>query len=334
MKHLALLLLLSGPVLGLLTRIRDRNVAVADATVAYARGNALGAAQAFNDALASQNAKTADPRLVLNLAHSQVRAGQRGAAYATYGRLLAGSPTALGSIARQQLAVLLAQRGELAQALGLLRQALLLNPKNSGARANYEVLSDYLAKHPNSPQISAPPKTPAADKPKSSPEQNASEKSKPAEKAGVDRKGETNDDKPAPPSPTSPPERRPSANGQPDNQRPEATPSNAANGSRQPGAGTPQPVASGTAPGTQRGLDETSTSPAPNRNGRSNRPGTEAATPADVQLQTQRERLQAMNLSPAQARQLLETLRAQEQQYLQQITRPAMQKPDPNKPTW
>jgi hypothetical protein len=41
-----------------------------------------------------------------------------------------------------------------------------------------------------------------------------------------------------------------------------------------------------------------------------------------------------MNLSPAQARQVLETLRAQEQQYLQQLTRPTQQKPDPNKPTW
>jgi tetratricopeptide (TPR) repeat protein len=335
MKHLALLLLLGGPVVGLLTRVRDRNVAVADGTAAYRHGEGLRAAQAFTDALAAQQAKTPDPRLVLNLAHSQVVAGQRRAAYATYGRLLTGSPTALGSVARQQLAVLLAQRGELAQALGLLRQALLLNPKNSGARANYETLSDYLAKHQTRPQISAPPKTQAADKPNPSPEQqNASEQNKPAEKAGDDRKGEANDKKPAPPSPTTPPERRPDVNGQPDNQRPEAAAGNAATGSRKPGAGTPQSVASGVGPGNQRGLDETSAAPTTARIGRSRRPGTEAATPADVQLQTQRERLQAMNLSPAQARQLLETLRAQEQQYLQQITRPAAAKPDPSKPTW
>jgi tetratricopeptide (TPR) repeat protein len=334
MKYLVLLLLLlSEPVLGLLTRVRDRNVAVADATAAYAHGDALRAAQAFADALAAQQAKTPDPRLVLNLAHSQVRAGQREAAYATYGRLLAGSPTALGSVARQQLAVLLAQRGELAQALGLLRQALLLNPKNADARANYELLSDYLAKHPNSPQIATPPKASAPNKSKPASEEKSAEKNKPAEKAGTDLQGEADDNKPAP-SPTTPPVRRPDATGQPDNQRPEPAQGSAANGSRQPGAGTPQPVASGSTSGTQRGLDQSSASPANAPNGRSNRPGTEAATPGDAQLQTQRERLQSMNLSPAQARQLLETLRAQEQQYLQQITRPAAAKPDLSKPTW
>ncbi|MBO2009150.1 hypothetical protein [Hymenobacter negativus] len=335
MKYFALLMLLfSGPVLGLLTRVRDRNVAVADATAAYARDDARRAAKGFTDALVAQNAKTPDPRLVLNLAHSQVRGGQQQAAYSTYGRLLVGSPTTLGSVARQQMAVLLAQRGELAQALGLLRQALLLNPRNSGARADYEVLSDYLAHRPNSPQITAPPKASAPDKPNPSPEQHSAEKNKPAEKAGEDRQGSVNDNATSPPSPTTPPERRPDAKGQPDNQRPQASSGNAANGGRKPGAGTSQPVATGTTPGTQRGLDPASASSAATPNVRSSRPGTDAATPADVQLQTQRERLQAMNLSPAQARQLLETLRAQEQQYLQQITRPAAQKPDPSKPTW
>ncbi|GAB3578397.1 hypothetical protein [Hymenobacter daeguensis] len=335
MKYLLLLLLLlSGPGLNLLTRVRDRNVAVADATAAYAHGDARRAAQAFAEALAAQHAKTPDPRLVLNLAHAQVRAGQREAAYATYGRLLGSSPAGLGSVARQQLAVLLAQRGELAQALGLLRQALLLNPKNSDARADYELLTDYLARHPNGPQIAPPPTASGPEKTKPASEEHSAEKNKPAEKEGTDRKGEANDQIPAPPSPTPPPARRPDANGQPDNQRPEASPGNAANGGRQPGTGTPQPVATGQAPGTQRGLDQSSAAAAANPNGRSNRPGTDAATAGDLNLQTQRERLQAMSLSPAQARQLLETLRAQEQQYLQQITRPAAAKPDPNKPTW
>jgi hypothetical protein len=333
MKYFVLLLLLlSGP--GLLTRVRDRNAAVANATAAYAQGDAQRAAQAFADALTAQNAKTPDPRLMLNLGHAQVRAGQRQAAYQTYGRLLTGSPAGLGSIARQQLAVLMAQRGEVAQALGLLRQALLLNPENKAARADYEMLTDYLAKHPNSPQIAAPPKALAPEKSKHSSEEKSADKNKPAEKAGTDRQGEINDDKSVPPAPTTPPERRPDANGQPDSQRPEASPGNAANGSRKPGNGTPQPVASGTATGTQRGLDQNSATPGTSPNGRSNRPGTEAATPGDVQLQTQRKRLQAMSLSPAQARQLLETMRAQEQQYLQQIARPAGAKPDPNKPTW
>lgn len=335
MKHLVLILLvLVSPAWSLLTGVRDRNVAVADATAAYTRGNATRAAQAFAAALAAQRQKSPDPRLVLNLAHAQVRANQPEAAQATYGRLLAGTPARLGSIARQQLAVLAAQRGELAQALSLLRQALLLDPTNAGARFDYEAVSDYLARRPNSPQISAPPKTPAPGKSKDSNDKNSAEKNKPGEKAGTDRKGEVDDNKPAPPSPTAPQASRPDAAGQPDNQRPAENPGNTANGGRAPGTGPAQPVASGAAPGTQRGLDRTSATNGASAGGRSNRPGSDAATAADLSLQTQRERLQAMNLSPAQARQLLETLRAQEQQYLQQLTRPATQKPDPSKPTW
>lgn len=335
MKLLALLVLLfSGPTWGLLTWVHDRNAAVAAGTAAYARGDAAGATIAFTGALTAKIRRTPDPRLLLNLAHAQVQAGQQVAAHATYGRLLTGSPAPLGSVARQQLAVLAAQKGDIAQALGLLRQALLLDPSNEGARFDYEVLSEYLAKRPNSPKIAAPPKAPAPGQPQPSPEKNSAEKNKPAEKAGADRQGQINEPKPAPAAPNTPPERRPDPAGRPDNQRPTGTPGNAATGGRAPGAGTPQPAASGDAPGTQRGLDRNSASASPAANRSGNRPGTDAATPADLRLQTQRERLQAMNITPAQARQLLETLRAEEQQYLQQITRPAQQKPDPSKPTW
>ena len=335
MKYAALLLLvLADPAWHLLTAVRDRNVAVADATAAYSRGNAGRAAQEFAAALAAQRQKSPDPRLVLNLAHAQVRANQPEAAQATYGRLLTSTPARLGSIARQQLAVLAAQRGELAQALSLLRQALLLDPANAGARFDYEAVGDYLTRRPNSPQISAPPKAPVSGQPKAPNEKDAAAKNKPAQKAGTDHKGEVNDTKPAPPSPNAPQNNRTDVAGRPDNQRPAENPGNAANGGRVPGNGPAQPMTSGATPGTQRGLDRTSATDGPATGGRSNRPGTEAATAANLSLQTQRERLQTMNLSPTQARQLLETLQAQEQQYLQQLTRPATQKPDPSKPTW
>ena len=331
---LALLFVLLGvPGVRLLTMVRDRNVAVADATAAYRRGEALLAARGFANALATASPRaTPDPRLVLNLGHAQARAGQVGAAQATYGRLLAGCPARLGSVARQQLAVLNAGRGELAQAASLLRQALLLDPTNAGARYNFEVVSDYLARRPNRPQLPAPPSPSPASTPKPTPEKNGAQPSKPAEKAGTDRRGEINDSRPAPKANT-PPAPRPDAAGPPDNRQPSAIPGAAA-GNRLPGDGTLQPVASGDTPGSQRGLDRNAGNGTTPPSARSYRPGSEAATAADLSLQTQRERLQAMSLSPAQARQLLETLRAQEQQYLQQRTRPATQKPDPNRPTW
>jgi len=330
---LLLLLVLGVPGLRLLTMVRDRNVALADATAAYRNGEALLAAHHFENALAAASPRsTPDPRLVLNLGHAQSRAGQTAAAQATYGRLLAGSPVHLSSVARQQLAVLAAGRGELAQAANLLRQAIILDPTNAGARYDFEVVSDYLARRPNRPQLFPPPPPSPIAQPKTAPAKNGAQPNKPAEKKGTDRKGETTDTRPAA-NATTPPAPRPDAAGQPDNRQPSALPGAAA-GSRTPGAGQPQPTASGDAPGTQRGLDRSTAGNTAAPNNRSNRPGSDAATEADLSLQTQRERLQAMSLSPAQARQLLETLRAQEQQYLQQRPRPAAQKPDPNRPTW
>ena len=337
MKYVALLvLLLGGPGWRVLTWVRDRNAAVATGAAAYNQGDAPRAATAFAAALATRAALpryTPDPRLLLNLAHAQSRAGQPNAAHATYGRLLAGSPAGLSSVARQQLAVLAARQGDVAQALGLLHQALLLDPANQGARYNYEVLSEYLARRPNAPRIVPPPPVPTPGAPKPAKDKNPVEQNQSAEKAGSDREGEINDVKPASGAPNSPPERRPNPTGQPESQLPTA-PGNAAKGGLAPGNGTAQPLNSGVAPGTERGLDRNTEMPGSTPTGRSNRPGTAAATPTDLRLQTQRERLQAMSLSPAQARQILETLRAQEQQYLQQLPRPAAQKPDPNKPTW
>ena len=331
MKYLLLLVLvIGGPVWSLLTRVRDRNEAVAAGTTAYARGDAARAARAFATALATKTQRVPDPRLLLNLAQAQARAGQQDPAHATYGRLLTGTPAALGSIARQQLAVQAAQQGEIAQALSLLRQALLLDPGNSGARFNYEVLSEHLAQRPGGPTI-RPPHAPTPGERKPAPEKNAADKTQPAKKAGTDNQGEVNDTKPAP---NMPPERRPNSAGQPDNQRPDSSPGKAASGGQAPGTGSPQPLATGEAPGTQRGLDRNSAASGSTPNGPSNRAGNDAATPTDTRLQTQRERLQAMNLTPAQAHQLLETLRAQEQQYLQQLPRPAARKLDPSTPTW
>ena len=332
MKYaLLLLVFFVDPAWRLLTRVHARNAAVAAGTAAYGRGQANRAAVAFGAAIAAHARRVPDPRLVLDLAHAQLLAGRAAPAQASYGRLLASSPPALGSVARQQLAVLAARRGKVAQALGLLRQALLLDPHNGGARYNYEVLSAYLARQPEGPRVPPPPPPAPAPRPPA-PDKSGPENSRSAGKAGTERPGEVNT--PQPGSPAASLESRPNSAGQPDARSPGAPAGNAAAGSRGPGAGPPQPLASGEAGGTQRGLDRRTDAPAPGAPGRSTRPGADAATPADLRLQTQRERLEAMSLSPAQARQLLETLRAQEQQYLQQVARPPTRQPDPTKPTW
>lgn len=334
-----LLLLLAPPAWRGLTWVRDRNAAAAAGHAAYARGDANAAARAFAQAVAFNRAAAGAPALLLDLGHAQRRAGQLAAARATYGRLLdAGTPAAIGSVARQQLAVLAAESGELAPALGLLRQALVLDPANAGARYNYEVLSAYLARHRATPQMAPPPRPtkppPAANKP--APGGKAPDKRptpSAGSKAGPDRPGAVPDPARPAPAPNGAPQSHPSAAGAPDAQRPTAAPGPAANGRRGPAPTGPLgAVPTGTGTGSSRGLAPDGDANA--SAGRGSAPGPDAARATDAQLQTQRERLKAMSLSPAQAQQLLDALKAQEQQYLQQVPRRAGPAVRRGQPTW
>ena len=341
---LTLLLLGAGlPGWRWLLRVREHNAAQAQAQVAAQRGQAAEAVYYYQQAVSLAGRSGPTPALLLDLAQTQLKADQTAAARATYGRLLAPTvPTAIGSTARQQLAVLLAQQKQVAQAIALLKQALLLNPANAAARYNYELLSQYLAGQqpdaaPPAPTMgqspSAPSPRPKKEKGKPQPADQGSAPS-PGEQAGTSRPG-TTPTPDAPPQPGAPPAPRPaSAGSQPNNQRPTANPGTNAQNGFQPGTGERRPLPIGTQPGRQRGLDAGATGQAA-PTGRGQRLGTEQATDADLQLQTQRERLKAMNLTTAQAQQLLDALRASEQQYLQQRPRARQgTPPSPGTPTW
>ncbi|TGE28994.1 tetratricopeptide repeat protein [Hymenobacter metallicola] len=324
MKPLLFLLLLALPTWTSLTRIRDRNEVVEQAQQAYRRGNFGRAADLYRQAVEKLGAQ--DEAIVLNLGHAYAQTGRSAQARAYYGRLLTSKTAAVRSVARQQLAVLAAQQGEYAQAVALLRQSLLADPTNAAARYNYEVLRDYLTRHPNEPRI-----PPAANAPGAA---NKSEKApnQPQPKAGNERSGQLNDPT-QPNDPRNAPERQASPNGQPDPNQNGPGGGTQPTDSFQPGAGTQQRIAQGNQPGNTRGLD-TGTAGDNNSGAASRQPGTEQASLDETQLQTQRERLQQMNLSAGQARQLLDALRTAEQQYLQQMPHRSTQKPDPKKPTW
>ncbi|GAB3634930.1 hypothetical protein GCM10027422_05200 [Hymenobacter arcticus] len=337
-----LVLLLSGGLPGWhwLTQVREHNAAQARGQAALAGGRPTEAVYYYQQAVALAGRGGPSPALLLNLGQAQARASQLAGARTTYTRLLAPSvPTAIGSTARQQLAALLVQQQQIAQAISLLRQALKLNPANATARYNYEVLSQYLAQQrPDNPELS-PPTASAPDPKQPSPRdstqrEQGSKAPQPADKEGADRPGQAPDPtQPPAGGPTAAPQ--PSAAGQPDRQRPTPSTGTSANGGFRPGAGEARPLPSGTAPGRQRGLDASAASGTSAPAGQGQRPGTEVATDADLQLQTQRERLKAMNLTPAQAQQVLDALRADEQQYLQQRPRPRQgEAPAPGQPTW
>jgi tetratricopeptide (TPR) repeat protein len=317
-----------------LTRVRDHNAAQARGQAAAARGQAAEATYYFGQAVELAGRGGPAPALLLSQAQAQVQAGQLPQARRTYAQLLGPAvPAPVGSAARQQLAVLLAQQGQTAQAMSLLRQALRLDARNAAARYNYEVLSQYLAgQRPPSPppaadtagqQSSPPPQS--QSRPDSAANDGKSPSQQPAGQPGTT----PNATRPEAASGGTSRAPTPAAEGQPDRQRPTPGAGNGANGSFQPGTGPERPLPTGTSNGSQRGLGPGAGKSA----GRSQ--GTQAATDADAQLQTQRERLKAMNLSPAQAQQLLEALRASEQQYLQQ--RPRVRQgvaPAPGTPTW
>lgn len=333
---LFLLLLLAPPAWRGLTWVRDRNAAAAAGRAAYARGDTEAAARAFAAAAATNRASPGTAALLLNLGHAQRRAGQPAAARATYGQLLDASVApAIGSVARQQLAVLAAEAGEMAPALGLLRQALVLDPTNAGARYDYEVLSAYLARHRATPQmiptLPSPPQKPAPSGKSPNNQRTAAIGSK----AGPNHPGAVPDPVQPTSAPNGPPQLRPGTGGTPEAQRPTPVPGTAANGHRSPApAGRTGPVPTSGQPGGSRGLDTADDAGPSAPAGHNSAPGTDAARASDTRLRTQRERLEAMSLSPAQAQQLLDALKAQEQQYLQQVPRrtgPAVRR---GQPTW
>jgi tetratricopeptide (TPR) repeat protein len=330
MKHAGIMLLTLLGGLGGLRTIHDRNEAVQQAQAAYSRADFVRATQLYNKAV--QELGATDEAILLNLGHASTRAGQTALARNAYGRLLTSRSAVVRSTAQQQLAVLATRKGDYAQALGLLRQALHTNPANALARYNYEVVSDYLTRRQQDPTI--PPPAPAEAPPSTDgqPDKSAGPSPAPQPRAGQDRPGQL-DDPNSPQDKQNPAQPQANPNGQHDPNQPSNQLGNSASGNFQPGQGEQRRVAQGSLPGNTRGFSSAPDGPE-GRGGTSSQPGTETAAPDEAQLQTQRARLQQMNLSSGQARQILEALSAAEQQYLQQLPRPATAKPDPNKPAW
>lgn len=320
--------LLSG--WGNLSRIHDRNETVQKAQAAYQRGNYLVATALYKEAV--EKLQATDEAVLLNLGHASVRAGQPAIARSAYGRLLTSRQPGMRSVARQQLGVLAAEKRDYAQALRLLKEALVANPANTVARYNYELISDYLRRRRDDPGIPPPATAGSPPSTRNEPNNQQAPANQPPPRAGQDQQGELNDPT-QPNKPRNAPQSRPDQNGQQDPNRPSAAPGSTANGGFQPGKGTERNVAQGSSPGSTLGLSNDDTGPEAST-GVSNRPGTEAAPLDEAQLQTQRARLQQMNISSGQARQLLQALDAAEQQYLQQLPRKSTRKPASGKPTW
>ncbi|MDU0369051.1 hypothetical protein ACFPAF_01495 [Hymenobacter endophyticus] len=303
---------------GGLTRIYNHNAALQRGATAYARQEWSVAAAAYKQA--ANTLKNPDEAVWLNLAHATLRAGRPAEARGYYSRLSTSPAGSMRSVAFQQLAIIAARKADYAQAIGLCRQALLADPANAAARYNYELLRTMMAQ----PATPPPPGTDGG--PGNQPQNSFG----PGAKADTDKPGQVDEERP---TSTAAAQARPSTAGQSDPNQPSNQPGAAASGGFRPGAGAERNVALGNSPGNVRGLS----SQEANFEGlgsSSRRGGTETATNAEANLQTQQARLEQMNLSPGQARQLLEALHASEQQYIQQLPRKATKPATKGRPGW
>ncbi|MGV3541244.1 MAG: hypothetical protein ACO1OQ_15620, partial [Rufibacter sp.] len=193
-----------------------------------------------------------------------------------------------------QLSIIEAEEGNFTKALAYSKQAITTNEHNQDARYNYELLQKYLLLHPEKRQ--GPPPTQRN-------KGNGSQRNSPSPGPGNSLQG---------------------GNG---TQPGGATPA------PQPGQnGSDQQQARGNSPGNQRGQSNATDPNNPNgRNGQgSNRPGGRN----DAVLQTRYERLQKLNLTPEKARQLLDAMRQEEAQYLQQLPRRKARTKEDDLPDW
>lgn len=306
---------------GGLTGIHTRNAAVQAGAQAYRQRQYGEALRWYQRALAAL--KRPEESILLNAAHAAWRANQPGLARAYYGRLLSSRNRRRRSVAQQQLGLLAAQRRDYARAARFLRQALVANPRNAAARYNYETILRYLNQRPE----------PENAPPGENKEQPGAEETtpQPESRKGNQQSGQLDD--PTRPDQRQPPQARPDARGQ---RSPNQTggPGKQDQTAFTPGQGQEQQVAQGRQPGSVRGLGDPTTDSPSDAPAARRQPGNENATPDAAALQTQRARLQQMQLTPAQAQQLLEALRAAEQQYLQQLPRKAPRPAASSKPAW
>ncbi|WP_347160137.1 aerotolerance protein [Pontibacter chitinilyticus] len=306
---------------GGLRTISRINIYSQEAAIAYRQQDYAKAMAAYEYLL--NDLEVQDDQLRLNLAHTYYKLGKLDEAQATY-RLLADHPyNHLRAVAHLQLGNIAALQHKYKQALSLYRETLIIEPANEMARYDYELLKKYLVLHPEkveqAPQEKLPP--PAAKAPDSlqaPPPAEENMEPQPKQKPDTQGSDKAEVDKPEPsPTPTDQQQQGGSHGDQPQN--------GSSNGDSE------REQASGSSDGDTKGqnLQDVSETDQPLQRGSS-----QNATDQDQRAQTQRSRLQQMNMSPEKAQLLLNAMRNAELQYIQQLPKKSAHTPAPGKPDW
>lgn len=109
---------------------------------AYEKQDYLASVEAYYDALTAYPEMTGTIRY--NLAQSFLAMDSVKDAVRHFRLTMEGSDPVAGSLAANQLGVMLSRQGKDYDALDLFRRALVLDPKNEKARYNYEITSHFL----------------------------------------------------------------------------------------------------------------------------------------------------------------------------------------------
>ncbi|MBC3542223.1 hypothetical protein ACFSC6_13555 [Rufibacter sediminis] len=303
MRYWWFLLLLASSPLESLQRIALRNQYTQQAEEAYKRKEYQQSAALYEKVRQTEGGKP-HASVVLNLAHSYFHLHEYSQASPLYRSLLKTTDRELLSSVSTQLAVIEAEEGNFTKAIDFCKQAIKADESNRAARYNFELLQKYLLLHPEKRQNQRIPPNKTA--------QNGPGGSKQPEAGGGSASASTNGNAPA------------------------GGGSNANSGGENSPQGAPgtqnQRQNFGNSPGSTQGLSNQGSQNSGGGGGNkgSNVPGQEE----DALLQTRYERLQKLQLSPEKARQLLDAMRQEEAQYLQQVPRRKTSKADKNAPDW
>ncbi len=308
--------------LGGLQKISLVNEHSQKAAEAFKKGNFAAAIKSYEYLVYETGDK--DPRILLNLAHAYRLNNQAEKAATAYQKCTSVPEARLRSVAWEQLGTLETKIQNYREALTYYKRALVANPQNEQARYNYELLKKYLQKNPEAQKQLPPPnqeKKEKQEQEKKEPQKQEPQQQKPNPQGNEEKETQT-DKQPGnqqqqPEKQTNPKSQEPQQQEKPEGEN-----------------GKEKEQKTGKEKGNEQGQDQTENEPEkqpekPNKAG-----GKDAASGRENRLQTQYERLRKANISPEQAEQMLNAMRAAEQQYLQQVPKAPTRRRNSSKPDW
>lgn len=242
-----------------------------------------------------------DPALALNLAHCHLRTSDTTNAKLGYQAVSASGNTALKSLAYQQLGVMAREGGDLRGALSFFKSALKANTQNTDARYNYEVVKKLLDKQQQD-----------QDNKKDSDNQDSEEEEKDQEKQEQNQEDQQNEDQ------QDQDQQNQEEQGQ-DQQDQDQQDQDQQDQEEQKDQGEDSESDQGEQKEEQQQKEEGEP---------------EEGEQSEDQQPSTKEKLEEMNISEEKARMILEAMKNNEIQYIQQQRRKATQPKESGKPDW